>query len=212
MQLQTPKNAKMRAISKGFRWLAASVLVVGYLSGRERMMVCPHLRNAHSRTWRVAPTARFSRAPSQTLMSFTQANNRRMLRYFTLLLCVVAVAAIGWALVAGPGTVYRIIVYNFSGIADYRIFPRRGLSAVPAPFRFPESATKANGAIAVSAGGCGHDRTRRRYASKTAMMPVMNIPSNVPAPPMEAIGSPILRTSLRRSRSAPISTPSVPQT
>ena len=63
-------------------------------------------------------------------------------------------------------------------------------------------------------------RTRRQavgnnravfQASRTATMPVRKIPSKVPAPPIDATAVPILRISLRRSRSAPINTPIVPQ-
>jgi len=46
------------------------------------------------------------------------------------------VAAIWWVLSAGPVTVYRITIYNFSGIDDYRIFPQRKLTAPPQAFRF----------------------------------------------------------------------------
>jgi starch synthase len=49
-------------------------------------------------------------------------------------------------------------------------------------------------------------------ASSTARMPARKMPSKVPAPPMEAIGAPVLRRSFRRSKSAPITTPSVPPT
>jgi hypothetical protein len=51
---------------------------------------------------------------------------------------------------------------------------------------------------------------REKYASNAATMPVMTMPSKVPAPPMEASGAPSLRTSFRRNWSAPISTPRVP--
>jgi hypothetical protein len=60
--------------------------------------------------------------------------------------------------------------------------------------------------------------TRTRYrdrviqASSTATIPVMKIPSKVPAPPMETRGAPRRGTSLSRRMSAPMSTPSVPQT
>jgi CubicO group peptidase (beta-lactamase class C family) len=44
-----------------------------------------------------------------------------------------------WIFTAGPVTVYRTIAYNFSGIGDHRIFPRRRLPAAPEPFRFRET-------------------------------------------------------------------------
>ncbi len=47
-------------------------------------------------------------------------------------------------------------------------------------------------------------------ASRAATMPVMNMPSNVPAPPIEAYGVPSREISFMRSKSAPISTPNVP--
>lgn len=42
-------------------------------------------------------------------------------------------------MVAGSTTVMRTIRYNFSGIADYRIFPQRRMSASPQPFHFIDS-------------------------------------------------------------------------
>ena len=49
-----------------------------------------------------------------------------------------------------------------------------------------------------------------RPASSTAKMPVRNMPSNVPAPPMEAIGAPRLPILSRLRISAPISVPMDP--
>ena len=43
------------------------------------------------------------------------------------------------------------------------------------------------------------------------MIPVKNIPSKVPAPPIAAMGTPMCFISLIRNKSAPINTPSVPQ-
>ena len=54
------------------------------------------------------------------------------------------------------------------------------------------------------------DRSRNgeaRPASRTAKMPVGNMPSNVPAPRMEAIGAPRLPILSRLIISAPISVP-----
>lgn len=42
------------------------------------------------------------------------------------------------------------------------------------------------------------------------MIPVRNIPSNVPAPPIDATGVPSFPIFLRFNRSAPINVPSVP--
>src|SRR3569832_2676955 len=51
--------------------------------------------------------------------------------------------------------------------------------------------------------GCMHSVcTKMRYANNTAPMPVMKMPSNVPAPPLEATGTTLFRKTLRRSRSA----------
>jgi hypothetical protein len=44
------------------------------------------------------------------------------------------------------------------------------------------------------------------------MMPVRNTPSNVPAPPMLAIGAPSLGMLSRLDRSAPMSVPRTPDT
>ena len=47
---------------------------------------------------------------------------------------------------------------------------------------------------------------------RTAIIPVMYIPSNVPAPPMLTKGEPNRETLSRFSRSAPTSVPKVPAT
>ena len=61
---------------------------------------------------------------------------------------------------------------------------------------------------------CGLREPDRRaicQASSTAMIPVTNTPSKVPAPPIEATGArnPLMRCKLRRS--APIKVPIVPE-
>lgn len=43
-----------------------------------------------------------------------------------------------WVFSAGPKTVLRIVVHNFSSTEDYRIFPQRKLAASARPFRFRE--------------------------------------------------------------------------
>lgn len=53
-------------------------------------------------------------------------STRRIKRCFAAFLFLAAAAVIGWIAVAGPVTVYRTVVYNFSGIDDYRIFPQGG--------------------------------------------------------------------------------------
>jgi len=53
---------------------------------------------------------------------------------------------------------------------------------------------------------------REKLANSTAMMPVRKMPSNVPAPPIEATGAPSPRTTSRLSRSAPTSVPRLPPT
>src|SRR5574337_1389038 len=49
-----------------------------------------------------------------------------------------------------------------------------------------------------------------RQASRTARIPVKKIPSNVPAPPMDAIGAPSPWILSRFNRSAPIKVPRLP--
>jgi len=50
------------------------------------------------------------------------------------------------------------------------------------------------------------------HASKTAMIPERNTPSNVPAPPIEATGAPSPFMTLRFVISAPMRVPSTPLT
>ena len=64
-----------------------------------------------------------------------------------------------------------------------------------------------------------HDSSRARWrappmrpASSMAATPVRKMPSNFPAPPIEAIGAPIPLTRLRFSKSAPTSVPMLPAT
>ena len=60
----------------------------------------------------------------------------------------------------------------------------------------------------------GNSQTLRhgchRLASSTATIPIRKMPSNVPAPPIEATGAPSPRMALRLSKSAPISVPRLP--
>ena len=59
--------------------------------------------------------------------------------------------------------------------------------------------------------GCATGRREGKIlASSTARMPVRKIPSNVPAPPMDATGAPSPRILSRLVRSAPISVPMLP--
>lgn len=64
--------------------------------------------------------------------------SRRIKQYGAAFFSLVVAVAIGWTVAVGPVTVYRTVVYNFSGIDDYRIFPQRRLTAAPLPFRFRE--------------------------------------------------------------------------
>lgn len=50
-------------------------------------------------------------------------------------------------------TVYRIVVYNFSGIDDHRIFPQRKLTAAPLAFQFRENINLDNDSLRVRIGG-----------------------------------------------------------
>jgi CubicO group peptidase (beta-lactamase class C family) len=78
---------------------------------------------------------------------------RRIKLYSAAFLYVAAAVMIWWVLSAGPVTVYRTIVYNFSGIDDYRVFPQRKLTAAPLAFRFSEHVNPENASLKVSVGG-----------------------------------------------------------
>src|SRR5262249_37012265 len=56
----------------------------------------------------------------------------------------------------------------------------------------------------------GRDRGPVMLANSTASIPVIKMPSNVPAPPIEATGAPSPLIRPRLSRSAPISVPRLP--
>src|SRR3954468_6713990 len=58
--------------------------------------------------------------------------------------------------------------------------------------------------------GVGAPDFANRLASSTAKMATRKIPSNVPAPPMDATGAPIPCTLSRLSRSAPMRVPRLP--
>jgi CubicO group peptidase (beta-lactamase class C family) len=60
-------------------------------------------------------------------------------RCFMLLGAVVVLLLALWAWTASPDTVFRIILYNISGIEDDKIFPSRPLMASQTPFHFIES-------------------------------------------------------------------------
>ncbi len=53
--------------------------------------------------------------------------------------------------------------------------------------------------------------SEKMVASKTATIPVRNMPSKVPAPPIETTGAPSPRSLSRFKRSAPMSVPRVPE-
>lgn len=73
-----------------------------------------------------------------------------------------------WILSAGPTTVYRTLRYNFSGIDDDRIFPRRILTAAPQPFQFREAIKPEISALTVHVDGSkDHALTKLLQASQT---------------------------------------------
>lgn len=76
----------------------------------------------------------------------------RRIAPFSILLFCLATVLIWWMLSAGPTTVYRTLRYNFSGIDDDRIFPRRTLTAAPQPFRFREAIKPEIAALTVHVG------------------------------------------------------------
>ena len=78
------------------------------------------------------------------------------------LVVLLAAGTAWWLAAAGPVAVWRTLVYNFSGIDDYRIFPQRRLSASPRPFHFREAAEA--GELRVSFG-------RRREVPLSALLP-----------------------------------------
>ncbi len=69
--------------------------------------------------------------------------------------------------------------------------------------------SKPIGASSVTQSYCRRPR-REMLAISTAKMPITKIPSNVPAPPIEAIGAPKPCNLSRLSRSAPMSVPRLP--
>ncbi|MBI3391754.1 MAG: serine hydrolase [Nitrospirae bacterium] len=77
---------------------------------------------------------------------------RRIKRCGAVFFALAAATAVWWIIAAGPITVYRTVVYNFSGIDDYRIFPQRRLTAPQQPFRFREVGNDGNAPFAVSFG------------------------------------------------------------
>lgn len=77
---------------------------------------------------------------------------RRIKQYSAFFFSLVAAVAIWWIIAAGPITVYRTVVYNNSGIDDYRIFPQRRLTAAPLPFRFHEGDSEGITPLPVSFG------------------------------------------------------------
>lgn len=91
-----------------------------------------------------------------------------------------------------------------------RVGPGAG---VPLPAEvFRDDLSKIPAAALWSSMSGNHNRPKNPHARSAAMIPVRNIPSNVPAPPMLAIGAPSSAIWLRLRRSAPIKVPSVPLT
>ncbi len=70
--------------------------------------------------------------------------SQRIKLYSTVFFSCIAAVAIWWIVSAGPLTVYRTVVYNYSGIDDYRIFPQRRLTAAARPFRFRDGSSDGN--------------------------------------------------------------------
>lgn len=78
---------------------------------------------------------------------------RRIALYGSVLLFLAATVLIWWVVAAGPTTVYRTVRYNFSGIDDDRIFPRRMLTPAPRAFRFREAVNPEIAALSVRVNG-----------------------------------------------------------
>ncbi len=78
---------------------------------------------------------------------------RRIALYGSGLLFLAATVVIWWVAAAGPTTVYRTVRYNFSGIDDDRIFPRRTLTPAPRAFRFREAVNPEMAALSVRVNG-----------------------------------------------------------
>lgn len=76
----------------------------------------------------------------------------RITLYSAALLSLIAAGAIWWIVSAGLMTVYRTVVYNFSSIDDYLLFPQRRLTAAPHPFRFRAGGSAGNAPLPVSFG------------------------------------------------------------
>ncbi|MBI3815353.1 MAG: serine hydrolase [Nitrospinae bacterium] len=60
---------------------------------------------------------------------------------------------IWWVVSAGPTTVYRTVLYNFSDIDDDRIFPQRKLTSAPLAFLFRENIRTQIASLSVRLGG-----------------------------------------------------------
>ncbi len=90
---------------------------------------------------------------------------RRNKQYSIVFFLLVAATGIWWIVAAGPITVYRTVVYNNSGIDDYRIFPQRRLTAAPRPFRFRDGGSKGHTPLLVSFGS-------RHNLSLSELLPV----------------------------------------
>jgi CubicO group peptidase (beta-lactamase class C family) len=97
---------------------------------------------------------------------------RRIKLYGAVFFSLVAAVAIWWIIAAGPITVYRTVLYNNSGIDDYRIFPKRRLTASPLPFRFREGGSEGNTPLPVSFGS-RHDVPLSELLSATETVAIL---------------------------------------
>jgi CubicO group peptidase (beta-lactamase class C family) len=68
---------------------------------------------------------------------------RRMKWRIGLAFAVIGGISIWWTILAGPVTVSRTVIHNFSDIDDHQIFPQRKLLASAKPFQFREAAAAA---------------------------------------------------------------------
>lgn len=95
------------------------------------------------------------RAPicSRNAVAQRDTRVRRTARYGLPMFAIAGIAVLAWLVAAGPATVYRTLVYNFSRIDDYRIFPQRCMTAAPRPCRFREAGGTGTANLRVSAGG-----------------------------------------------------------
>ena len=86
---------------------------------------------------------------------FSRKSNPYIHNFITLLIVGVLLLIIWWLWSASLETVFRIIRYNFSGIDDYKIFPRRPLQGSNSPFQFKVSSDETRVPKLVTVGEIG---------------------------------------------------------